>query len=277
MPITLTVYQGRAGDRNNLGAPGARLIAEAIAERWQLQLATIGTPQAALNQNWAVELQAAMPELGQLAQHLRATLAGGGFALLASNRCAASIATLPVLAEAHPDAVVIWFDAHADLNTPATSTSGFLGGMAVSGPTGLWQTGLGGSLGLGRVVLVGARDLDPAERQLVETGAVTLVRPDHPDLGAALRAAAQGRPVYAHLDCDVLEPGLVPTDFQVPGGLSFARLLEAFAALASMPVIGLEIAEFQARWSPEGKLASPAELLRAIAPLLDAAARQHMA
>ncbi|WP_444847916.1 arginase family protein [Duganella caerulea] len=49
--------------------------------------------------------------------------------MTASSRCAASLATLPVVARHRPDACVVWFDAHADLNTPSTTDSGYLGGM----------------------------------------------------------------------------------------------------------------------------------------------------
>ncbi|WP_275477567.1 arginase family protein [Aureimonas ureilytica] len=45
---------------------------------------------------------------------------------MCKSRCAVSIATLPVVAKHHPDACVVWFDTHADLNTPESTTSGYL-------------------------------------------------------------------------------------------------------------------------------------------------------
>jgi arginase len=53
------------------------------------------------------------------------------------------------------------------------------------------------------------------------------------------------RPVYIHLDCDVLDPGIVPTEYRVPGGLSLMDLERAAVRLARNPLIGLEIAEFE--------------------------------
>ena len=93
---------------------------------------------------------------------------------------------------------------------------------------------------------------------------------DEPDLPGALLRRLNGQPVYVHLDCDVLEPGLVPTDFQVPGGLSLERLATAMEALATHPIVGLEVAEFQTGWSPDEQGAATAVLLQAMLPLLNA-------
>jgi hypothetical protein len=71
-----------------------------------------------------------------------------------------------------------------------------------------------------------------------------------------------------HLDCDVLEPGIVPTEYRVPGGLSLADLHSVCGVVAEHEVIGVEIAEFQSAWAPDGNEASPVELLDAMQPLL---------
>lgn len=273
MPLSLTAYQGRAGDRNDLAWPGALMVAQAVSSHLDEPCTIVGQPAPPLNCGWQQELAAAAPEFARLAQHLRSVLAGGGTPFTALNRCAAAIATLPAVAAAHPEAAIVWFDAHADLNTPASSASGYLGGMALSGPCGLWDTGFGGPVDLGRVVLVGARDLDPFEADLIGSGRVAHLPCDRHDLAAALLERIGERPVYVHFDCDVLEPGLVPTDFQVPRGLGFAQLAEVFEALASRRVVGIEVAEFQARWMPGGEPGSTAALLGALRPLLEAGRR----
>ena len=109
-------------------------------------------------------------------------------------------------------------DAHGDINVPTDSQTGYLGGMALSAPMGWWDSGLGAGLPAGQAILVGARDLDPNEARHVATGPITLV-----EGGEALRDrladAIAGRPVYL-LDCDVLQPGLVRTDYAVPDGFT---------------------------------------------------------
>ncbi len=202
---------------------------------------------------------------------MRAAFAAGRAPVTVAGRCAASLAALPVLAEARPDAALVWFDAHADLNTPADTPTGYLGGMVIVGAAGRWDTGLGGGLDLSRVVLVGARDLDPAERALLDSGEVALVPPG-PDLPGRLRAALRGRPAYLHLDCDVLEPGQVPHEYSVPGGLTLAELHAGVAELARGEVVGLEVAEFEAAW-PDGRPGDPGLVVAALRPALDALRR----
>ena len=200
---------------------------------------------------------------------LDAVLAKGAPSLIAQGRCAASLATLPVVKRHQPDALVVWFDAHGDCNQPRYSTTGYLGGMVLTAAAGLWDTGLGQGLDLNDVVLVGARDLDPCELALIATGAPRLVAAG-PSLAERLAAAIGDRPVYVHLDCDVLNPGLVPTEYSAPDGLSFADLRDACAVLARNLVIGLEIAEFEATFAETGALGDAGVLLDALAPLLDA-------
>jgi arginase len=273
MPLSLTVFQGRAGDRNDLGIPGALTVAKSLAHRLKQPMVSIGTPRAALNSDWRTELTAAAPDLQKLADHLREQILTRRAPITVLNRCAAAIATIPVVATFHPNLCLVWFDAHADLNTPESSQSGYLGGLALSGPAGLWSSGFGGNLPLSSIVLVGSRDLDPFESELIASGQVQLIKAGAPNLGEALIAAVANRPVYVHLDCDVLEPGLVPTDFSVTGGLSFESLHAVLTALARSNLIGLEIAEFQSSWNSSSELVSPARLLTAIEPLLAALLR----
>ncbi|MGL5009086.1 MAG: arginase family protein, partial [Paracoccaceae bacterium] len=161
-----------------------------------------------------------------------------------------------------------WFDSHADLNTPDASTTGFLGGMALSGPLGLWDSGLGAGLRPDQIILVGQRDLDPFEQALIDDRAIPHIRPTD-DLATALHRAIAGRAVYMHLDCDVLDPGIVPTDYSCPGGLSLADLNACAAVIAAHPFVGIEIAEFQIAWNAGGEPVSPQPLLGALRPLLN--------
>jgi arginase family enzyme len=183
------------------------------------------------------------------------------------SRCAVSLSTLPVLMRRRPDACVVWIDAHGDLNTPETSASGYLGGMALAGPAGLWDSGLGNGLPLASIILVGARDLDPPEQALVDAGRLMLVPPKGGHL-SELHSLIGGRPVYLHLDCDVLEPGIVPTDYQAPGGFTLAELHALCQVLAVGEVVGLEIAEFENAWTKDSAAVSPDALLDALAPVI---------
>lgn len=267
--LALTLFTGRAGDRNPRGMEGAQLLGDAIAKQLQIPTTRIGTPRPPLNAGWQVELEAALPELSALSQTYDALLKTGSRPLTVMGRCAAGLATLPQVAKHRPDACVVWFDAHGDSNTPATSTSGYLGGLVIAGAAGLWDSGLGAGLPLANVVLVGARDLDPPERKMIDAGLLRLVAAG-PDVAQRLKEAIGARPVYVHIDCDVLDPGLVPTEYSVEGGLSFTDLRAASEILAMNEVIGLEIAEFEGRWNETGQPASTDALIDALKPLTDA-------
>ena len=262
----LTIFCGRAADRNPKAMAGAQLLGAALAAATGLDPHRVGTPQPPLGARWQVELEAARPGLQELGRTLAAAIAAGKHPLTVMGRCAAALGTLPVIAGKCPGAAIVWFDAHGDCNTPEHTTTGYLGGMVLSGAAGRWETGLGDGLALSRLVLVGARDLDPFERELIDRGEVLLLRPDD-DLPTRLRTALAGRPAYIHLDCDVLDPGIVPTEFQVPGGLSLAQLHDACTVLAQSGVAGLEIAEYEASWD-DGTQGDPAHLIAALEPLL---------
>lgn len=262
-----TVFQGRAGDHNDLAIPGAKALGEAFARLSGSRPAIIGNPEPSLNVGWRRELDAALPSLRKLQARCVEVFASGAVSVAATSRCAVSLATLPTVARFHPRACVVWFDSHADLNTPESTTSGYLGGLAFAGPVGLWDSGLGSGLRLDQIVLVGQRDLDPFEQDLIDRHHIPHVRPG-PDLATELRAVVAGRPIYVHLDCDVLNPGIVPTDYVLEGGLSLADLRRCSEAIAEHEVVGIEIAEFQNAWEPGGDPVSPEPLLKALSALL---------
>ena len=129
---------------------------------------------------------------------------------------------------------MVWFDAHGDVHTLATSTSGYLGGMALRMAMGGDASKLAGPLGIrplpeDRTILVDARDLDPAEGAYLATS------------GVRRRAVAEIQaedlpdgPVILHLDVDVIDPAEVPgLRFPAPGGPSRSAVLEAVRRLVS--------------------------------------------
>ena len=75
--------------------------------------------------------------------------------------------------------------------------------------------------------------------------------------------------MYVHLDCDVLEPGIVPTDYVHAHGLTLQDLRGACEVIAEGGVVGVEIAEFQNSWEPGGPPVSPIPLIQALEPLVD--------
>jgi len=131
---------------------------------------------------------------------------------------------------------LLWVDAHGDMNMPATSTSGNVHGMALSALLGGKPDELAGFGPAGpavqaeNTVLVGVRNLDPAERdQVLESGIHVYTMKDVDQLGMArvagkaLELAGNGTAgVHVSFDLDVCDPGIAPgVGTPVKGGLSY--------------------------------------------------------
>jgi arginase len=146
--------------------------------------------------------------------------------LILAGNCIASLGAIAALWEPS----VFWFDAHGDLNTPETTRSGFLDGMALSIALGRCWTRLSGRTGLRplaeeRVWLIGARDLDPGEHGYLAHAAL------HTSLDALPRVTES--PAYLHIDLDVLDPRVATANqFAAPGGLSLEELLQDIGLIA---------------------------------------------
>jgi arginase len=144
----------------------------------------------------------------------------GGRPLVLSGDCTTSMGVVAGLQRAGVDPSVVWFDAHGDLQTPQTSTSGYLGGMPLRQLVGGADRTVPELLGLRDVagqdvVLVDARDLDPPEAEFLAGSRIR-----HVPVGE-VADALPGGPIYLHLDVDVLDPRDVPgLLFPTPGGPS---------------------------------------------------------
>jgi arginase family enzyme len=269
MQTALIIYRGCAGDRNARGIAGAQLVGNALSSHLHLTPVFVGTPREPQRAPWDRELTIARGDLRSLAAAVDGLLGAGKRVVTAMGRCAAGLATVPVVAIRRPETCVVWLDAHGDSNVPASRADPYLGGMVITGAAGFWDSGLGGGLDLANVVLVGARDLDPDERRLIDDGKLRHL-PVGPDLPVRLRAAIAGRPVYVHLDCDVLEPKIVPTEYEVAGGLTLADLRAIAEVVAEHDVVGAEIAEFESHWA-DGRPGVAAPLIEALSPMLGGA------
>lgn len=269
MGVSYTVFHGRAGDHNDLAMPAAKRLGDTFQEITGISPVVIGTPKPSLSTDWSIELKEALPELKLVQERFDEVFKIGDKSIAATSRCAVSLATLPVVAKYHPDVCIVWFDSHADLNTPEVTTTGYLGGLAFAGPIGMWESGLGDGLKLSQIILVGQRDLDPFEVALIEENNIPHIKPNS-DFKNELEKAIAGRAVYVHLDCDVLEPGIVPTDYVHDGGLTLADLKLCSEVIASHQFVGIEIAELQNSWTHDSEPVDFSPLLDALSPLLNA-------
>jgi arginase len=186
-------------------------------------------------------------------------VAGGALPLVLGGDHSIALGTLAGLriAAGEPGGV-IWIDAHGDLNTPATSPSGNVHGMPLAAALGVAGDAFAHpSLELPavdpkRVVLLGLRSLDPAERTLIrDTGirAITMTEIDRIGIERAVleaidRASGPGF-VHVSIDLDALDPEVAPgVGTPVKGGLTYREAHLACEDLAESGFVGsLELVE----------------------------------
>ncbi len=115
---------------------------------------------------------------------------------------------------------LLWFDAHADMNTPETSPSGNVHGMPMASILGYGPKKLthifdfAPKLNAANVVMIGIRDVDRVERELVKTSGVrvfTMKEIDRRGIGTimdeAISIVTSGTDGFSvTLDADFLDP-----------------------------------------------------------------------
>ena len=195
-----------------------------------------------------------------------AVAAADGPVTVVSGDCVVAAGVLAGLQRAGHDPAVVWFDAHGDVHTVETSTSGYPGGTSLRLLTGHRPPGWTGVPDLtpvaeDRVVLAGARDLDPAEAAYLETSAVRRADVD------AVDALPDG-PLLLHIDLDVVDavdlPGL---RFPVAEGPSAdAVTAAARRILGTGRVAALDVA---ATWSAAPSPDAASSRRRLLGDLLD--------
>lgn len=130
---------------------------------------------------------------------------------------------------------VVWFDAHADANTPTSSPSGAPHGMIA-------RDALDGEPA--RLSYVGTRVLDEEERRWVQSSAIPVLPVDAPS-GDLLALLDPSRGIHVHVDLDVLDPGSFGgLGFPEEAGMAPSQLADLLGVLlATRRVAALTIAE----------------------------------
>jgi arginase len=254
----------RTSDRTPAGARGVQALAPLLAEQAGGTARFVGSPGEARRQDWSEDLRDSRGCLLEAGGQVDDALVAGTVPVLCAGDCSISVTTLPTVVRHVPEAYVLWLDAHGDFNTPDTTPSGFLGGMCLAAACGRWDAGLADRrVDPGQVVMCGARDLDGQERVLLETAGVRNVRPSQ------LADMLDGEDVYVHLDLDVLDPSVLPSQFPSEGGLSDAGLRTLLGEVAGVAnIVGVEITAFEAPEDEAQRTASAETIATIVAPLL---------
>ena len=159
------------------------------------------------------------------------------------------------------DLGLLWIDAHGDMNTPATTTSGNVHGMplaALVGPEPAELSRLGPSqrspkVRADRTVLIGIRNLDELEKQRIRDSGVHIFTMKDIDrngiavvMERALATAGDGTAgIHVSFDLDVCDPSIAPgVGTPVKGGLAYREAHLAMEIVSdSGRLLGLDLVE----------------------------------
>ncbi|MCY7844355.1 arginase [Bacillus haynesii] len=181
-------------------------------------------------------LKAITKASAKLAETVDNIVASGAFPLVLGGDHSIAIGTLAGLAKHYQNLGVIWYDAHADLNTKESSPSGNIHGMPLAISLGIGHEGLTSIYGketkikAENIVIIGARSLDDGEKELIRDKGIKVYTMHEIDrLGMTrvmeetidyLRGRTDG--VHLSLDLDALDPNDAPgVGTPVAGGISY--------------------------------------------------------
>ena len=194
----------------------------------------------------------------QVADLVARAATDGHLPLVLGGDHSVALGTLGGLARVHGPGGVLWLDAHADLNTPETTPSGNVHGMALAAALGIAGPAFASdgwplpAVQRGRVALVGVRSLDLGERELLQRLNARVFTMSELDrvgvqrvMEEALDHVAGPNFVHVSLDLDVVDPEVAPgVGTPVRGGLSYREAHLALELVAEAGSTGsLEVVE----------------------------------
>ena len=193
---------------------------------------------------------------GHLGDEVAKMVAKDEFVLGLLGNCNSSIGMLAGLQHAGAGEELltvgmIWIDAHGDFNTPETSLSGWLGGMPVAVAAGQClhrireKAGLNPAIETNNIIMMGLRDVDPLEQELIDNSGITTVSAqDLVDHNKAFQVAVNELServdiIYLHIDLDILDASEIPGSFfEVEKGPLASQLVEPIKMIVSNPKVG---------------------------------------
>ena len=202
-------------------------------------------------------LPAILATCSQIGKRVAEVLENDQFPIVLGGDHSVAMGTLAGLHSVHGTGGVIWVDAHGDMNTPRNTPSGNVHGMPLAAALGECGFELDGFapppwVDPSRVVLLGVRELDPGEKELVkklDIKVLTIADIDRhgfpPSILRAMDIAGGSGFVHLSLDLDVCDPEIAPgVGTPVRGGFSYREAHLAMELFAEADILtSMEIVE----------------------------------
>ena len=229
--IQLPYDSGRFGER--MGRGPIALLDSGLAEHLRSVGNEVDVASVRLSEGLHTETNALVELQGLAVPLIRDAIERQARPIILSGNC--GTAALSAMAALDPRSTgIIWFDAHADFNTPETSPSGFLDGMGLAILTGRCWRRLAERFESfqpvldSQVIQIGVREKDPPEVQLLqESGIKQIPTVALAELPEVLRQLGTNT-VYVHVDLDVIDTSEGRANgWACGGGLSLNQLRDA--------------------------------------------------
>ena len=173
----------------------------------------------------------------ELARKVSDVISNNSIPLVLGGDHSIAIGTLAGLGKHYNNLGVIWFDAHADINTPETTPSGNIHGMPLAVSLGLGHERLvnianySPKIKRENIIIIGARSIDEGERALIKQLGIKVYTMHEIDRLGMTRVMEESISyfkarhvdgVHLSLDLDALDPLYTPgVGTPVAGGISY--------------------------------------------------------
>ena len=180
------------------------------------------------------------------------------FPLVLGGDHSIALGSISGVARVYKNVGILWIDAHGDFNTDLTTPSGNIHGMILAALAGIGDHHLthiddwAPKISTQNIVIVGARDLDQSEQELLRTQSIhvfTMSDIDRRGISEVMRqalsvAGQQNNCIHLSLDMDALDPKEAPgVGTPVRGGLTYREahlameMIADAGSLVSMDVV----------------------------------------
>jgi arginase len=258
-----------------MGAGPDAIVAAGAAERLRAY-GPVRETVVGVEPEFAAEIATGFDLARATAFAVRTACGRGSLPIVLAGNCLTSLGILAALPS--PGTGIVWLDAHGDLNTPETTTSGFLDGMALSVAVGrCWQEMARQIDGFEpvppeNVLLAGVRDLGPGERAFLDRSRILVLTPDavrdrHETAWRLAALAGRVRQIYVHVDLDVHDPSVGHANgYAAPGGLSADEVRALVREAQRIPIAAAALTAYDPSADADGRMLSTAlDLLDVIA------------
>jgi arginase len=145
-----------------------------------------------------------------------------------------------------PKMKIVWIDAHPDINTEKSSMSNNYHGMPLSFLTGLEKSKYNINLPFEDILYIGIRDIDPYEKQIIETKKIKYIHSKAPSevIEKTLKEFIGDNKVHISFDVDALDyHSFISSNTRVHNGLTILKAKFIFDILLKYDINSMDIVE----------------------------------